>query len=89
MKELDWEHFEDRYKPIPNTIADANGHSYMFETYGEDYDRVISADPNKVWTLVDGDDNLVVIKGWHLVNRIGYFICEVPFDDDGNETYIY
>jgi hypothetical protein len=36
-----------------------------------------------VWTYVDGDDGTYVTNGYHLVNRIGYFITEVPYDDKG------
>jgi hypothetical protein len=38
--------------------------------------------PNKIWTLVDGEDGqTIIINGWAMVNRIGYFITEVPYDD--------
>jgi hypothetical protein len=34
-----------------------------------------------VWTYVDGKTNPVIINGYHLVNRIGYFVCQVPWED--------
>jgi hypothetical protein len=57
----------------------------MFETYGAEYESVAAAgaeNPNKIWTLVDGEDGeTIIINGWAMVNRIGYFITEVPYDD--------
>ena len=83
----------EKYKPVINHIshdsgwANENDEGTMFETYGDDLDYVIkTADSpygaNTVWTWVDGDKGTYIINGYHLVNRIGYFITKVPF---GNE----
>jgi len=56
---------------------------YMFETYGEEVEFVKSQDPSKIWMYGDGDDGGSYIwSGWGFVNRIGYFITEVPFPDN-------
>ena len=79
--------WEDKYKPVQNHInGDASWDGVMYETYGEEYDyvmKVASLQPHKVWTWVDGDNGTYIINGWHMVNRIGYFITQVPceFDD--------
>ena len=79
--------WEDKYKPVQNHInKDASWDGVMYETYGEEYDyvmKVASLQPHKVWTWVDGDNGTYIINGWHMVNRIGYFITQVPceFDD--------
>jgi hypothetical protein len=60
----------------------------MFETYGEEFDHVWAkhqAEPNHVWTLVAEDDEYGIVNGYYLINRIGYFITEVPWTDE----YIY
>lgn len=55
----------------------------LLETYGEDLARVKSAPSNHVWTVVDGDEgSLYVIAGFHYVNRVAYFISEVPWESD-------
>lgn len=82
-KELDaW---EAKYRPIKNHITGVNDDK--FETYGQELDYVLSvADtaPRRVWTLVDGDDgNLYIVDGYHLVNRVNYFITENPLEGDG------
>jgi len=81
------EQWEETYKPVVNHINpeaswatdDANG--IMFETYGDEIVHVVNqanADERFVWTWVDGDDGTYIINGYHHVNRIGYFITEVP-----------
>ena len=82
------EEWEEQFKPVVNHL-DENaswqneyGVGIMFETYGEEEEYVFAQPSNKVWTYVDGDDgNTYLINGRHLVNRIGYFVCEEPFDE--------
>lgn len=89
---LEWEQeledWERKYKPIKNHIAD-NGDD-KFETYGAELDFVLAQDPKCIWTLVDGDDgNLYIVDGYHLVNRINYFVTAVPFDGKFLEVPYY
>jgi hypothetical protein len=96
MNNLDWEKeldaWEAKYKPIKNHLDNDND---KFETYGEELDYVRSVydtDPRRVWTLIDGDDgNLYIVDGYHLVNRINYFVTEKPFEGQFLEVpyYIY
>ena len=76
------------YKPIPNHI-DKNAsfsdgeHGYMFETYGDEIEFVKSQSPDKIWMYGDGDDGgLYIWSGWGFVNRLGYFVTEVPCPPD-------
>jgi hypothetical protein len=78
----------DTYKPTlvhkdpkggiaPENLAPHSG--CMFETYGEELEQVLQAaraNPLNVWTLYDDG---MVGSGLHIVNRLGYFICTVPF----------
>ena len=81
MTEDEW--FET-YKPIKNHIdihSSFDGH--MFETYGDEVEFVKAQDENRIWMYGDGDDGgSYVWSGWHYVNRIGYFITEVPCPAD-------
>jgi hypothetical protein len=72
------------YKPIKNHIdTHASFNGTMFETYGEEVEFVKSQNPNCVWMYGDGDDGGSYLwSGWGFVNRIGYFITEVPFPDN-------
>ena len=89
---MDWEKeldaWEAKYRPIKNHFTDDE----KFETYGEELDFVCASDPRCIWTLIDGDDgNLYITNGYHLVNRINYFVTEVPFEGEFMEVpyYIY
>jgi hypothetical protein len=86
--EMTEEEWFKTYKPIPNHI-DKNAsfndgeQGYMFETYGKELNFVEKADPAHIWTYGDGDDDGTYIwNGWSYVNRIGYFITEVPCPPD-------
>ena len=82
--EMDYDEWVANYKPIPNTIdTDASFDGLMFETDGAEYDFVQKAHPNHIWTYGDGDDGGTYIwSEWSFVNRIGYFITEVPFPEN-------
>ena len=78
--EMTEEEWFDTYKPIKNHIevtSSFDGH--MFETYGDEVEFVKFQDNDMIWMLGDGDDGgMYIWSGWGFVNRIGYFITEVP-----------
>jgi hypothetical protein len=80
MTEDEW---YETYKPIQNHIDDnASWSGTMFETYGEEVDFVEATPENLVWTLVEVDGKGIVVNGYSYVNRLGYFVCEVPWKDN-------
>ena len=87
--EMSFEDWVKQYKPIYNHIdknasfQDESDNGLMFETYGDEVEFVKSQDPAKIWMYGDGDDGGSYIwNGWHIVNRIGYFVTEVPCPPD-------
>ena len=75
---------EKKYKPIANHIDLGNG--YLFETYGPEHDYIKyihQKNPKIIWTLINAKDaeRDVIISGYHLVNRLGYFITENEWND--------
>jgi hypothetical protein len=87
--EMTFEEWEATYKPIYNHIdknasfQDESGNGIMFETYGDEVEFVKSQSPANIWTYGDGDDGGGYIwNGWHFINRLGYFITEVPCPPD-------
>jgi hypothetical protein len=82
--EMDYDDFIDTYKPITNHIdTNASFDGMMFETYGDEVEFVKAQDENRIWMYGDGDDGGSYLwSGWGFVNRIGYFITEVPFPDN-------
>lgn len=79
-----FEFWLEEFKPITNHIDDnASFDGAMFETYGDEVEFVKKQDPRCIWTYGDGDDGGSYIwNGWHFVNRIGYFVTEVPCPDN-------
>lgn len=66
------------FKPINNKFRPEE---QMFETFGKELEFVRDQPENKIWTLMDDDDgNLVITTGFHTVNRVGYYITELPWD---------
>ena len=88
MSLLSFDQWVKRYKPVTNAIvANAAWDGMMFETYDAELMHVLlhanghmgKAARRKVWTLVEGDDGEpAIVEGYHLVNRIGYFITAKP-----------
>lgn len=80
--QLTWEQFEAQYNPVKNNIDDnASYDGLMFETYGEELEAVQQAyknNPETVWTVMADTGNVDVTSGFHIVNRLGYIITEVP-----------
>lgn len=76
------------YKPIKNPTNDWDGEYSAFETFSPDVDFVFKQPDNLVWTEVDGDGGCYLIAGKHYVNRIQYFVCEVPWTNDNEEVVV-
>lgn len=88
---LNWEDqlnaWDAKYQPIQNHLDPKAGDK--FETYGKELDYVLSianTEPARVWTLVDGDDGLYITSGYHLVNRLAYFITKNPCEWEYEEA---
>lgn len=91
------EQFDKVYNPLFNHIMVAQLSQYapedtcpfggtMYETYGEelDYIRKLCSEGqgNRVWTVLEGDSgDLFIQAGYHFVNRMGYIVTEVAWED--------
>ena len=84
LKELQAQ--EDTGSTLPDDMCSFGG--CMYETFGEELEY-IKAQPNKrIWTIVDGDDDdLLIIAGYHFVNRLGYLVTNEEWSDE-YETYL-
>jgi hypothetical protein len=84
--ELSEETFAALFKPTanhlnPNASFDwSDGCGTLFETFGEELAHVQKQHPANIWTHCSGDGDFLV-SGFHVVNRLGYFITEVPVPD--------
>lgn len=93
FKEMTFEEWEATFKPIYNHIdkhasfQDETGQGKMFETYGDELEFVKEQDKLNIWTYGDGDDGGTYIwNGYHYINRLGYFITEVPAPNEDECT---
>ena len=82
--EMTEEEWFNTYKPIKNHIDENSSFDgHMFETYGDEVEFVKTQSPDKIWMFGDGDDGgMYIWSGWGFVNRIGYFVTEVPFPEN-------
>jgi len=87
MKDLD--EFEKRYEPLKNNFDKfAAYEGAWFETFGAEEVFVRHADPKTVWTVVEDDEFLWLIAGFHRVNRIAHLITRTPWKSK-MESYLY
>ena len=90
---MDDDEWFEKFKPKVNPTGDSgmsiDDVHYMFETYDPDHQKVLDTDPACVWTLMECDHCEVIGEGYHWVNRIGYFITEVPAEPGTTYEIMY
>lgn len=82
--------FELEFTPVPNHFdpdsgwGRGDGPGCLFGISPEELAFVKSQPANRIWTLLDGedDDKMYLSTGFHFVNRIGYLITNEPFLED-------
>lgn len=80
IKEIQgWSAWEQKYKPIPNKFSKHN--ELMYETFGEELEFIKTVNNAHVWTWVQGDMSDLIVAGFSFVNRLGYYVTEVPWTD--------
>lgn len=79
MSRLTYDEWEAKYLPMTNSLTN-EGNAY--ETYGDELDYVTQQDDRFVWTELDGEDGVYIVSGYHYVNRIQYYITNVPWTED-------
>jgi hypothetical protein len=79
MTEMTYEEWSTKYIPIKNHLVKDDTTS--FETYGDEVLFVCEQPNSTVWTELDGDEGVYLVSGYHLANRISYYVTEVPWDD--------
>lgn len=84
MQEIQgWNAFAEKYRPEYNHInGNTDEYNHSFETYGVELDYVKAQGNNRIWTRVQGDMSDLIVAGYHLVNRLEYYVTEVPWDNE-------
>jgi hypothetical protein len=82
MEEIQgWDKWAEKYKPIKNKFS-SDPDATMFETYDAEWEFIKEQDPRYVWTWITGDMSDLIVAGRAFVNRFGYYVTEVPWDDE-------
>ena len=85
MTELEYDEWYDKYKPITNDHDEIK----VYETYGVDLEFIESIiEDNRVWTFIDGGDFSVITNGFMFVNRLCYYVTEVPWEGEAGDIEI-
>lgn len=80
---ISFDGFIGKYKPKMAVSKALGGiQDFVLNVDDDEVSKQLLADPNKVWTyLVDGDGISWISSGHHLINREGYLISEVSWED--------
>ena len=89
INETQW---EIKYKPISYPLDKFNNtdSTLMYETYGKELNSINKYQNVYVWSLVETDiGGLRILNGKHVVNLIGYYLTELPWQDgDDIEVFV-
>ena len=72
----------DRTLTDDEWVAEFEPEDKMYETYGEDMNYINTMPASFVWTLLDTDDEPVIVNGRSFVNRLGYYLSKKPHNVD-------
>lgn len=95
FRQMTFDEWWDEFKPVVNHLVGPDKRSCdnrLFETFGaeDEYVRKVAGlEPQRVWTLLDCDGVQVIGDGWHWVNRVGYFVTEVPASEGTDYEVMY
>lgn len=85
-----FEDWSNKYTALENPDTSASFGGLGFETYGADLKTVESYNPLHIWTVLEVDDELILVSGFHTINRIAYIISTKPvFHEDKNKRYVF
>lgn len=68
-----WSTLERRFQPVDSPDETVWWHRDQLPK---------DVNPRLVWTILDCDGRLYVRPGFHLVNRIDYVLCRLPWNDE-------
>lgn len=79
---ITWEEWEATYQPTPNPAKQE--HEVFWQAYYDSLRDIPKSVPHeRIWTMIDGDGIYAhLVSGIHIVNRLGYFVTDVPWTED-------
>jgi hypothetical protein len=87
---MTYEEWVETYKPIKNPRREGDEDNIEFDTHDDHVIVSHHAKRNAVWTWIDDNDGEpdYIISGYGRVNRLAYYITEVPYDNDNGDIII-
>lgn len=83
---IDYDTFFQEYEPVFNNEFEAYD-GFLFDPTDVDFRTALKTNIKKIWTLIDGEDETQwIIPGYHVVNRVGYFITENAWENEDVEV---
>jgi len=87
MKRMTFEKWWKTYKPIKlrpwkSTPFGSALYDSWSEKEKEKACQYANANPKSIWTFMEHENRFYIVAGFGLANRIGYFLCKVPFEDE-------
>jgi hypothetical protein len=79
---ITWEEWEATYQPTPN--PDSPEQEVFWQAFYDDLGDIPEGTPrNRIWTMIDGSGRYTeLVSGVYIINRLGYFITDVPWTED-------
>lgn len=78
IKRISFKKWVDEFHPLTTGPSEDPDEVRMLETYGDDLAEVLNSPSANIWTVVETDNGLWMISGYHIVNRFLYAITEKP-----------
>ena len=94
---MKFEEWVDTFHPIANPLIhygdddcdfddnDPCESEEKFEIYGIELGFVLGVaefNPRNIWTLIDTDAGMSIVSGYHLCDRVNYFVTRIPFEGE-------
>lgn len=83
MRYIEFEDWFDEYEPIMKdngeTLKDFHPNIVNEEERLQSQEAI---EKNKIWTLIDSENGLVIINGLHWVNRLDVYITKQSYNED-------
>ena len=89
MKKIDYFDWIEKYKPMTNPDIDKTLIDFCWSNRANDEIVAKAVKESRIWTKLDceaidkhGDETMVIASGKHYVNRMEYYITEIPYTEE-------
>lgn len=86
MARMTFRKWWDTYRPKRHRLRSKSFEHCLYDAWDEREKHrafdAYTANPKSVWTFMEMDGRLYIVAGYALVNRLGYFVCSVPFENE-------